>query len=108
MRIALDYIHLVNTGNEPEIESELEIFVHKSKHKFPQDAAGEICGMVHKDLQGKDFVELKKNDPLFIDLNGDELLYTGEDLTYPVFINEAAYYNENIAFSLTDKTIITI
>lgn len=108
VKIALDYIHLVNTGNEPEIESELEVFVHKTKHKFPEDEKGKICGMVHKDFQGKDFMELKKNDPLFIDINGEELFYEGEDITYPVFINEAAYYDENIAFSLTDKTVITI
>jgi aspartoacylase len=108
VQLALDYIHLANTGNDPEIEGELEVFMHKSKHRFPEDGAGKICGMVHKDLQGKDFMELRKNDPLFIDINGDELFYEGEDLTYPVFINEAAYYDENIAFSLTEKTVITI
>lgn len=108
VQMALDYIHLVNTGNEPEVESELEIFIHKTKYKFPEDEEGEICGMVHRDLQGKDFMQLKKNDPLFIDIIGNEILYKGEDVTYPVFINEAAYYDEHIAFSLTDKTVITI
>jgi aspartoacylase len=108
VQLALDYIHMVNMENEPEIESEVEVFIHRTKHKFPQDKEGQICGMVHKNLQGRDFMELKKNDPLFIDLNGDEIFYEGEDVTYPVFINEAAYYDENVAFSLTDKTVMTL
>lgn len=104
VQFALDYAHVVNVGSESDLDydQELEIFVHKSEVSFPLDNAGNICGMVHGDLQDKDFTELKNGDPLFIKLDGDIVPFE-DDPAYPVFINEAAYYEAKIALSLTEK-----
>jgi aspartoacylase len=105
VQLALDYVHSVNIGSHPRHENELEVFVHKSAVSFPLDDAGNICGMVHRDLQDRDFTILKKGDPLFIKLNGDILRFDGDEPSYPVFINEAAYYDKKIALSLTEKAM---
>jgi len=72
---------------------------------FPLDEAGNICGIVHKDLQDKDFTELRKGDPPFIKLNGEIVRFEGDEPAYPAFINTSAYYDKKIALSLTDRTI---
>jgi succinylglutamate desuccinylase len=40
---------------------------------------------------------------MFLSFTGEEILYTGESVVYPVFINEAAYYEKQIAMVLTEK-----
>jgi hypothetical protein len=36
---------------------------------YPRDSLGNLCGMIHPDLQGKDFEELKEASPLFMGLD---------------------------------------
>jgi aspartoacylase len=103
VQLALDYVHILNIGSEPEPAHELEMFVHKSVVRFPLDAAGNIYGMVHRNLQDRDFTELRKGDPLFMKLDGGIVRFEEDQLAYPVFINEAAYYDAKIALSLTEK-----
>ncbi|MCA1592330.1 MAG: aspartoacylase [Acidobacteria bacterium] len=103
IRLTLDYIHRVNVGDEPECDKEVEVFLHRNNLDFPVDADGNIYAMIHRNLQGKDFTELKKGDPMFITINGEVITYDEEAIAYPVFINEAAYYDKKIALSLTDK-----
>lgn len=52
--------------------------------------------MIHPDVDGHDFRKLEYGDPLFIDINGNEKAHVGETI-YPLFINEAAYQESNIA-----------
>ena len=50
--------------------------------------------LVHKDVQDQDFQEIKKGDPLFVNLDGDVIPYDGSHGS-PVllmFINEGGYY----------------
>ena len=105
VQLALDYIQIANVGGDSETASDLEVFEHKSVVRFPLDAAGEINGMVHVNLQDKDFSEVNKGDPLFIKLNGEIVRFEDDQPVYPVFINEAAYYDAKIALSLTHKTM---
>lgn len=69
---------------------------------YPKNPEGELLGMIHKNLQKKEFSSLVKGDPLFFLFNGETINYTGEEV-WPIFINEAAYYEENIAMVLTKK-----
>ena len=103
VQLALDYVHLLNVGSEPEPAHDLEVFIHKSVVHFPLDAAGNIYGMVHGNLQDRDFTELRKGDPLFMKLDGGIVRFEEDQVVYPVFINEAAYYDAKIALSLTEK-----
>ena len=48
---------------------------------------------------------LKKNDELFCKLNGEIIRFEEDEPYIPVFINEAAYVEKNIAMSFTKKEL---
>mmetsp|Transcript_68551 Transcript_68551/g.101857 ORF Transcript_68551/g.101857 Transcript_68551/m.101857 type:complete len:366 (+) Transcript_68551:2-1099(+) len=50
--------------------------------------------LVHKSIQDRDFHKIKKGDPLFIDLNGKVIPYSGShgEEVYLMFVNEGGYY----------------
>ena len=69
---------------------------------------GAIQAMIHPELDGHDYRELKKGDKLFRTFDGKDILFEGEPdgrSVYPIFINEPAYYEKDIAMSLTVKTV---
>jgi len=41
-----------------------------------------------------------------VNLKGETINYEGEENLCPVFVNEAAYYDKNIAFSLVKKGLL--
>lgn len=103
----LDFLHNYNTTDgQVEVDAELEVFSHCGEIHYPLDESGQICGIVHPRLQDNDYVALQKNDPLFLTFDGKEILYEGEEIVYPTFVNEAAYYQENIALCLAKKLTI--
>ena len=55
--------------------------------------------------QSKDWQPLKKNDELFYRLNGETIKFEEEETYIPVFINEAAYMEKNIAMSFTKREL---
>lgn len=61
--------------------------------------------MLHPNVDGHDFRELKNGDPLFINIQGDMLAYEGESV-YPLFVNEAAYQENNTAIEYAIKTTL--
>lgn len=64
--------------------------------------------MIHCDRQGQDYQELRPDDPLFTTFDGEAIAYTGTSSVYPVFINEAAYYEKGIAMCLTQKETVDL
>lgn len=46
-------------------------------------------------------------DPVFITLDGETIPLGGDWTVYPVFINEAAYYEKKEAFAKTTKLTLT-
>lgn len=58
--------------------------------------------------QDQDFQPLQPGAPIFQMFSGEDLLYDGESTVYPVFINEAAYYEKGIAFVQTEKFTFTV
>ncbi len=85
----------------------LTIYDHVELLDYPRDENGDITAMVHPNLQDRDFTLLKKGDPLFLDFNGNTILYDKKPL-YAIFINEAAYYEKGFAMCLSEKKEITI
>jgi succinylglutamate desuccinylase len=63
--------------------------------------------MIHSELQGRDYHPLKSQMPIFEMLDGSTLCYKETETIYPVFINEAAYYDKNIAYLSTRKVTLT-
>ena len=104
---ALDYIEQSNTGQMPNLPTQMEGYRFVKKIPLPQDTEGEITAMVHPNLQNKDYHAIKPGDPLFITLAGETIVYEGEETVYGAFINEAAYYDQNIGLSFMEKITIS-
>lgn len=81
------------------------IYQYTNTVPLPTDANGELTGVVHENLQGKDFGLLTTGDPIFSCFDGQTICYDGE-ATYACFINEAAYYDKGLAFSLAKKIFV--
>ena len=98
----MEQIHQVKNLNLffPE---KLIIHRHIKSIDFPRDDEGNIDGYVHPLRQSKDWQELKKNDELFYKLNGETIRFEEYERYIPVFINEAAYAEKNIAMSFTKR-----
>ena len=79
-----------------------DIYTHVKTIQFPQRIL-ESEFFLHKDMETKNYQRLKKGDPVFVNVSGDVIVYEDEDDLCPVFVNEAAYYDKNIAFSLVRK-----
>jgi aspartoacylase len=99
----LELVEAFNNDSLPKIDK-IEAFKEKRSIDYPRDEQGNITAMVHPALQGKDFCELSAGMPIFLGFDGREIFWEGETC-YPVFINEAAYYEKGIAMSLAEKSI---
>ncbi|MCW4444174.1 aspartoacylase [Vibrio splendidus] len=74
--------------------------------KFPTCAQGIVNAMVHNSVLDSDFSPLNPNDKMFKTFSGDDVLWDGDEVVYPHFINEAAYMESGIAMALAKKVII--
>ncbi|REL34370.1 aspartoacylase [Thalassotalea euphylliae] len=104
----LDFVALYNNNQLPELPASYDAYKYTESLTLPQDEDGERIGMVHKNVQDNDFKPLTKGDPIFTLFDGGEITYQGEYKAYPHFINEAAYYDNNLAMSLAEKITITL
>ncbi|PNJ38789.1 N-acyl-aromatic-L-amino acid amidohydrolase (carboxylate-forming) [Pongo abelii] len=103
----LDFIELFNQGTAfPAFE--MEAYRPVGVVDFPRTEAGNLAGTVHPQLQDRDFQPLQPGAPIFQMFSGEDLLYEGESTVYPVFINEAAYYEKGVAFVQTEKFTFTV
>ena len=89
----------------PVFPEKLIIHRHIKSIDFPRDQKGLINGYVHHLRQSKDWLPLKKNDELFCKLNGETIKFEENEQYIPVFINEAAYAEKNIAMSFTKREL---
>ncbi len=86
--------------------SSLVIHRHLKNIDFPRDSLGRPSAIIHPSIQGNDWLPIKKGHPLFIDCNGKVISLSDSfkvDQVVPVFINEAAYAEKNIAMGLTSR-----
>ncbi|MEH2464488.1 aspartoacylase [Nostoc sp.] len=101
----LDYFEGCNQGNIPQRNSTLTLYQYIETIDYPRSDAygGEIQAMIHPQLQFRDYEPLNPGDPMFLTFEGKDIFYKGESTVYPIFINEAAYYEKGIAMYLTQK-----
>lgn len=104
----LDFVELYNNNSLPELPATYDAYNYIESLTLPMDENGERIGMVHKSVQDNDFKPLKKGDPIFTLFDGGEITYQGDYEAYPHFINEAAYYDNNLAMSLGQKITISL
>ncbi|WP_341525836.1 aspartoacylase [Nostoc sp. UHCC 0302] len=100
---SLDYLEKLNKGNIPQTNSTLTLYKYISTVDYPRDEHGDIKAMIHPQLQFRDYQPLNPGEPIFITFEGKDILYEGTNTVYPIFINEAAYYEKGIAMYLTQK-----
>ena len=103
----LDAVEEFNNGKEFG-EKEIEVFKFQGIIHYPTDEKGEISAMISPDLHGKDWKPLHPGDPLFLSFLGETMPFNGDHVVWPVFINEAAYFRNKIALSITTKEKIVI
>ncbi|TCI04050.1 aspartoacylase [Corallincola luteus] len=107
-RHILDFIEHCNLGTLPSLPQQVKGYRYLESIKLPVDANGQRLGMVHNHVQDNDFKPLHPGDPLFMTFAGETITYQGADTVYPAFINEAAYYDNNLAMSLLEKVVIDV
>jgi len=99
----LDYIERLNLGKPLATPSSLTVYQSISSVDYPRNPSGELQAMIHPQLQFKDYAPLHPGDPMFLTFTGETIIYRGEDTVFPMFINEAAYYEKGIAMTLTKR-----
>lgn len=104
----LDYVELANKDALPELPNSYEAFDYVETLKIPVDESGNRIGLVHEKIEGRDFCPLNPDEPVISLFDGDNIYWDGDYEAYPFFINEAAYYEENIAMSISKKIIVDI
>ncbi|MCD9468925.1 MULTISPECIES: aspartoacylase [Photobacterium] len=102
----LDFVHLHNTGELLSLIPSYEAFRYHETVSLPVDEQGQRIGMVHRLVQDNDFKPLSNGDPIFTLFDGTEVNWQGDYEAYPHFINEAAYYDNNLAMSLAKKIVM--
>jgi succinylglutamate desuccinylase len=98
----LDYLAAYNQGNPPPRKDKLSVYQSIQTIDYPRNESGEIEAMIHPQLQFRDYQPLHPGEPIFLTFDGKEIVYEGDSVVYPVFINEAAYYEKGIAMCITE------
>jgi succinylglutamate desuccinylase len=106
IRTILNYFELRNLGIEIAVPDRLDTYCAIASVDYPRTDLGELEAMTHPELQ--DYQPLQKGDPMFLTLDRETLPYTGDTLVFPIFVNEAAYYEKGIAMILTEQKTISL
>ena len=104
----LDYLEVYNQGKASPINSALTLYQYVGMIDYPRNEKGEIQAMIHPQLQGKDYEALNPGEPIFLTFDNQVIAYEGKSTVYPIFINEAAYYEKCIAMCLTEQYKLTV
>ena len=109
-RLVKRYLELAEEWNRGELQKrapiQVEVYTQFKDLGYPKpQGGGAIQAMIHPELLGHDYRELNDGDKLFRTFDGEDILYHGESPVYPIFISEPAYYEKDIAMSLTVKSV---
>ncbi|MBH8577510.1 aspartoacylase [Nostocaceae cyanobacterium CENA369] len=104
----LNYLEKYNQNLIPQTNETLTYYQYVGAIDYPRNEYGEIQAMIHPQLQFRDYQPLNPGDPIFLTLDGKAIAYEGTSTVYPVFINEAAYYEKGIAMCLTEKQVYSL
>lgn len=104
----LDYLEAYNQGKPMEVQNTVSIYKITQTIDYPRNEVGEIQAMVHPRLQFRDYEALHPGEPMFLTFDSEEICYEGDSTVYPVFINEAAYYEKGVAMWVTQHSTISM
>ena len=97
----LDYLEADKKGQPLSVPLKFTYYSAIGTVDYPRNEQGEIRAMIHPQLQFQDYQPLNPGNPIFITFDGEEIFYQADETVYPVFINEAAYYEKGTAMCLT-------
>ena len=83
----------------------LVVHRHLGSQDLPKSEHGEPLALVHPDLQGRDWQNIASTQAMFRAADGTDLCAAWVEGEIPVFVNEAAYAEKSIAFSLTRREV---
>ncbi|MCB9084289.1 MAG: aspartoacylase [Bdellovibrionaceae bacterium] len=92
----------MESDKERQPPAELDLYQEKRIIRFPQVPHEHPPCVIHPDLVGGDYSVLRNGMPVFIQSDGEVICWQEEEI-YPVFINEAAYLPQQVAFMATRK-----
>ncbi|MBD2431289.1 MULTISPECIES: aspartoacylase [Fischerella] len=104
----LDYLEAYNQNSISSDNHTLTLYQSIGTIDYPRNNLGEIQAMIHPQLQFRDYEPLHPGEPIFLSFEGQDINYEGESTVYPIFINEAAYYEKGIAMCLTQKQEVNL
>ncbi|MGL5063936.1 MAG: aspartoacylase, partial [Microcoleus sp.] len=103
----LDAVEAANLGTISPAKNPLTIYQSIGAIDYPRNEKREIEAAIHPQLQFRDYEPLNPGDPMFLTFDGESVLYQGKSTVYPIFINEAAYYEKGIAMCFTQRSVIS-
>lgn len=101
--LLIEFILEALSASDIDSSGVVEIFEEARDVYYPKNTEGEINAYVHSALQGKDFSLLKGECHSFMTFQGEVIKEICEEDLYPIFVNEAAYYPQQLAFTLCRK-----
>jgi succinylglutamate desuccinylase len=104
----LDYVEAMNQHQPLPVPADVTVYQTLSSVDYPRNPSGELQAMIHPQLQFKDYQPLHPDDPMFLTFTGETIYYQGTSIVFPIFINEAAYYEKGIAMTFTDKQCLKV
>lgn len=104
--LLLEFILEVLASSHQAPESDLEMYEEAQDVYYPKSENGEITGYIHSGFQGRDFHALKGKYTPFKTFGGSKVELETQEELYPIFINEAAYYPQQLAFTLCRRKVL--
>lgn len=101
----LENVLMIIDHQQVATHGKIDLFEEIEDVYYPTDKQGQISAYIHKSLQDKDFLPLRGNYPAFQSFDGETVERQAKEELFPIFINEAAYYPQKIAFILCRKTV---
>ncbi|NJL63954.1 MAG: aspartoacylase [Nostocaceae cyanobacterium CSU_2_110] len=104
----LDFVEVYNQEIVQLVNNTLTFYKVTHTIDYPRDESGEIQAMIHPGLQFQDYQPVNPGEPMFLTFFGEDIVYHGDSTIYPVFINEAAYYEKGTAMCVTQISEIKL
>lgn len=104
----LDFISLYNEGADLLLPKTYEAYQYQEDVFLPIDENGDRNGIVVKSVDTKDFQPIQPKQVIMETFLGEHIVWYGDYIAYPLFINEAAYQKSHQAMLMSKKITIKI
>ena len=103
----LDFVEKHNLNQLGELSS-YTAYYYTQEITYPLDSSGMRQAMIHPTVCGRDFEVVKPGEPLLATFFGYDVHWHGDTEIYPHFINESAYFQQDVAMALAEKRSVIV